>query len=422
MADGRDSSPRAGGVVDAPLRVLLVQSHLRENGGLRVVLDLARRFVDDGVPTTLFALEDVDDAATAAPGPGVALVLGAPAGTPVLRRVPRQLLGLLREARRHDVVVSGSEIGHGVLAGWVAARLTGRPYVVLAQGDLDAALLAWVPAALRRVTRFVDAHADAVVCVSPGLVDGVLRNGLPSARVHVVVNGVDVDDLQRRAAGPRGRGQGPHVVALGRLTSHKGFDLLVRASAEVRGRGLPHRLTIAGEGADRVALEELAAELGADHVSLPGFEADPAPLLAAADLFVSSSRTEAMPLTLLEALSLAVPVVATDCSSGSRLLLDADAQGRGRLGRLVPPESPAALADALEDHLRHPEDLRAAAVGGPEFARRFDPVRSARQHLAVLASVAGRPLPARLRAGEAAAAAPAGQPASAGTTRRAFPA
>lgn len=413
MADPRPTSvPPAR----APLRVLFTTSHLRENGGLRVVLDLARRFVEDGVPTTVFVLEDVDDAVTARPRPGVGLVFGAVGGTPVLRRVPRQLLALAREARRHDVVVSGSEIGHGLLAGWLAARVTGRPFVVLAQGDLDAALEAWVPPLLRRATRFVDAHADAAVCVSPGLVEGMVRNGLPAERTHVVVNGVDVDDLRRRAAadGPRTPHPVPHVVGLGRLTAHKGFDLLLRASAQVRARGLPHRLTIAGEGTDRAALEALAGDLGADHVSLPGFRADPAPLLADADLFVSSSRTEAMPLTLLEALAVAVPVVATDCSPGSRMLLDADEAGRGRLGRLVPAESVAALAGALEDHLRRPRPLEEAAAGGPEFARRFDPRRLAREHLAVLAGVTGRSLPPRLHPG------PAGQAPSAGTTRRAL--
>ncbi|NAZ78278.1 hypothetical protein GTQ99_23125, partial [Kineococcus sp. T13] len=56
-----------------PLRVLFVEGHLRENGGLRVVLELARRFVSDGVPTTVFALEDVTDAATARPDASVRL-------------------------------------------------------------------------------------------------------------------------------------------------------------------------------------------------------------------------------------------------------------------------------------------------------------------------------------------------------------
>ncbi len=75
-----------------------------------------------------------------------------------------------------------------------------------------------------------------------------------------------------------------------------------------------------------------------------------------------------MPLTLLEALALAVPVVATDCCEGSRLLLD-----DGRHGALVAPESVDALADALTAHLTDQRPLRHAAAGGPSFARGLDP-------------------------------------------------
>ncbi|WP_432523982.1 glycosyltransferase [Kineococcus sp. SYSU DK006] len=387
MARSRPASSR-------PLRVLFVEGHLRENGGLRVVLELARRFVADGVPTTVFALEEVTDAATASPDASVRLAFGARADVPTPRRLPREVARLVREAARHDVVVSGSEIGHGLLAGWLAARLTRTPFVVLAQGDLDEAIGAWVPPHLHRATRFADAHADATVCVSPGLVAGVVANGQLPERTHVVVNGVDVDALRDRAglaaaAGAQGTRAVPHVVALGRLTPHKGFDLLLRASARARALGFAHELTIAGEGAERASLEQLAGELGADHVRLPGFCSSPAELLAGADLFVSSSRTEAMPLTLLEALALGVPVVATDCSVGSRMLLD-----EGRHGRLVAPESVEALAQALVDHLRDPRPLADAALGGPAFARRFEPQGLAREHLGILAAVAGRELPA----------------------------
>ncbi|WP_432564755.1 glycosyltransferase [Kineococcus sp. SYSU DK003] len=378
-----------------PLRVLFVQGHLRENGGLRVVLELARRFVADGVETTVFALEDVCGVPTATPDPSVRLVLGADAALPGSRRLPRGVRRLVAEARHHDVVVSGSEIGHGVLAGWIAARLTRRPFVVLAQGDLDEAVAAWVPRHLRRVTRLADAHADATICVSPGLVPGIVANGQPAERTHVVVNGVDVDALRARAAGrPRRRVAVPQVVSLGRLTPHKGFDLLVRASAAVRARGLEHELTIAGEGEGRADLEALVADLGADHVRLPGFTDRPESVLSGADLFVSSSRTEAMPLTLLESLALGTPVVATDCSVGTRMLL-----AEGELGRLVPTESVEALTEALAAHLTDPEPLRAAADRGPEFARRFDPQRLSREHLAILARIAGRDLPAGLSAG-----------------------
>ncbi|GAB3468864.1 hypothetical protein GCM10027519_40310 [Kineococcus endophyticus] len=374
------------------LRVLFVQGHLRENGGLRVVNALADRFVADGVRTTLFALEDVGpDEQVGLPGAAVAVHLGASASLPAARRLPLALARLVDVARDHDVVVSGSEIGHGLLAASLAARTLGKPFVVLAQGDLDAALEAWVPPKLRAVTRRVHRRADAAVAVSPGLVPGLVANGIPADRVHVVLNGVDVDALTERATEPSPvtfDADRPSVLAVGRLTTHKGFDLLLRASARVRAAGHDHELVVVGEGPDRGALEALRTELGADHVRLPGFVENPAALLARADLLVSSSRTEAMPLTLLEALALAVPVVATDCCEGSRLLLD-----DGRHGALVAPESVDALADALTAHLTDQRPLRHAAAGGPSFARGLDPRRLARRHLELLSAVARRPLP-----------------------------
>lgn len=375
------------------LRVLFVQGHLRENGGLRVVNALAARFSADGVRTGVFALEEVDgEEAVALPSDGVALRYGAHHALPAARRLPTGLLALLRTARGYDVVVSGSEIGHGLLAASLVARTLGKPFVVLAQGDLDQAIAAWVPAKLQSATRWVHRHADAVIAVSPGLVPGLLANGLPAERAHVVVNGVDVDEVQERAVTDRGAPdpvpRRPRLLAIGRLTSHKGFDLLLRASVGVRDRGFDHDLVIAGEGPDRAALEQLAADLGADHVSLPGFVENPAALLAQADLFVSSSRTEAMPLTLLESLALAVPVVATDCCEGSRLLLD-----DGRYGDLVAPESVEALTEAIAAHLGDQRRLRNAAAAGPAFARRFEPRRLAREHLALLSRISGAPLP-----------------------------
>ena len=103
----------------------------------------------------------------------------------------------------------------------------------------------------------------------------------------------------------------PLLVAVGRLAPQKGFDLLLRASAALHGRGLRHRLVVLGRGDEHDALQRLATELGiADAVELRGFVANPHEVMARADLFVLSSRTEGMPLSLLEALALRLPVEA----------------------------------------------------------------------------------------------------------------
>ena len=322
---------------------------------------------------------------------------------------PWALGRLIRETRRADLVLSGADVGNGLLLGWVAARLTRRPYVVFVQSDLDDAIRTWVSRPLRPLTRWVHAHADAVICVADSIVPGVVRNGMAREAIWVVPNGVDVDRLRAMAELPafdlsspmvHSNGQpatldqvegpsetshpnGPVVVANGRLSSVKGFDVLVRAHALVRSRGVAHRLRIMGEGPQRGRLEELVRELDvADTVELAGHVANPYPSIARADLFVLSSRLEGMPLTLLEALALGAPVVASECSSGVTELL-----GSSRFGDLVPVGSVEDLAAAIERHLRSPNRLADKAQYASKHARSYDIESSARRHLEILGKV-----------------------------------
>ena len=103
------------------------------------------------------------------------------------------------------------------------------------------------------------------------------------------------------------------------------------------------RLLILGEGEDRPALEALVRRLRLEpDVSLPGFVANPYAYMAHSSLFVLSSRWEGLPTVLIEALYCGLPVVATDCPSGPREIL----QG-GRYGQLVPMGDATALAGAM---------------------------------------------------------------------------
>lgn len=155
-------------------------------------------------------------------------------------------------------------------------------------------------------------------------------------------------------------GQPPVIVVAGRLERQKDFPTLIRAFAQVRGER-PCRLLILGDGGGRARLQALSAELGITaDVDLPGFQANPYPFLARADLFVLSSRWEGSPNVLTEALALGTPVVATDCPSGPHELLDG-----GRYGPLVPVGDVAALGKAVAatlDQPLPPERLEAAVA------------------------------------------------------------
>ncbi len=225
--------------------------------------------------------------------------------------------------------------------------------------------------------RLIYRWADAVVAVSEGVaLDTARITGLPEERIHVVHNPVITPALDRHAAAPCEHPwlrdpDRPVILAAGRLTPQKDFATLIRAFALVRAQR-PCRLIILGEGRLRRPLEGLVGELGlGEDVDLPGFEPNPYPLMAAADLFVLSSAWEGSPNVLTEALALGTPVVATDCRSGPREIL-AD----GSIGPLVPVGDAPALSKAILRTLDHPplpETLRNAAAeyGADASATRY---------------------------------------------------
>jgi len=140
-------------------------------------------------------------------------------------------------------------------------------------------------------------------------------------------------------------------MGMGRLTRQKDFPTLIRAFAVVRSQS-SCRLMILGEGQDRSKLKRLTEVLGIqDDVDFPGFVANPYRFLSRAKLFVLSSVWEGSPNALSEAMALGVPVVATDCPSGPREIL----QG-GLYGPLVPMGDVDALAEAMRATLANPPD------------------------------------------------------------------
>lgn len=364
-------------------RVLIVHDSLSDNGGVRQTLDLADRLVRLGAECQVFALQPVRGAREAEVPERVAVRRGVPVGGRFRSSGPAAALWLLAACRRADVVVSGSEVGLGLLAGHAAARLSGRPFAVIAHAPLGPVVERWVPVRLRAATRRAHRRADTAICVSPALVEGVVANGLDPGRARVVSNAVDVERVRRIAAsGQLAAPTAPVLVGLGRLSPEKGFDLLVRAHAELRRSGVEHELQLIGEGPELEPLRRLAAELGvADSVSLPGFVDNALAGVARATAVVLPSRHEGLPLVLLEALALEVPVIASR-SAGAVELVGED--------QLVADESVPSLVDALSRHLADPEPRRAAAREAAVAVRARTPDDAAREYLQIFATLASR--------------------------------
>lgn len=237
---------------------------------------------------------------------------------------------------------------------------------------------------------------DRTVAVSRGVADDLTgRWGYRADRVVVIPNGVDGAVFRGAdgAARARGRarlavGEGATLVgSVGRLEEQKNFGALVRAAGALAGRFPGLHVAIAGEGSEAAALAAAAETCGlAGRVRLPGRIDDVPDLLAALDVFVLPSLWEGMPLSLLEAMAMEVPVVATATPGAAEVL-----GGGEPAGVLVAPGDDAALAEAIASLLADP--ARASAFGRAGAARvreRYDAARLFERLVAVYDEVAAR--------------------------------
>ena len=199
-------------------------------------------------------------------------------------------------------------------------------------------------------------NSSQVVGVSQPIVDQLLDDGIDPARVQVVPNGIDTE-LQDRARPVDLRRllnleqQDFVAITVASLIHRKGIDLLIRAIARLRKRGVPMQLVVAGDGPDKALLQELASDLQIEHcVHFLGSRDDVAGLLrGGADLFVSGAREEVFGLALAEANLASIPVVAPEVGGIPGVIED------NVSGLLVAPENSISLAGAIDCLYRNPQ-------------------------------------------------------------------
>jgi glycosyltransferase involved in cell wall biosynthesis len=188
------------------------------------------------------------------------------------------------------------------------------------------------------VERALAPLATRVICVCEAERRLAVEVG-PARRTRVVHNGIAPGEPP---GAPRLEPDGPVLCAASLLRPGKGVETLLDAMPQVLTSSPGARLVIAGDGPERAALEARARAASIDHaVRFLGRAASLADVTGAADVFVSPSWAESFPYTVLEAMALGRPVVATDVG-GVR-----EAVVHGRTGLLVPRDDPAALAEAV---------------------------------------------------------------------------
>jgi glycosyltransferase involved in cell wall biosynthesis len=229
---------------------------------------------------------------------------------------------------------------------------------------------------------------DLFLSVSRG-VDNVLeRYGIPSAKRRVVHSAVS---LERITAEPLPRilfgvpDSAVLLVSAGALVPQKDFETLLKAVRLLVDENMPVFLLVAGGGPLHNALEALRAQLNLDtYTRLLGHRDDAPRLIATADIYVSSSRSEGLGTSILEALGMGKPVVATDVGGVNEMVLHHET------GLCVPPENPQALAEAIRWMITHPaEAARYGQRGGEHVRAHFTVDRMVEQTVAAYEALLG---------------------------------
>jgi len=180
-----------------------------------------------------------------------------------------------------------------------------------------------------------------VIAVSED-VASILRSDYGLKNVSRIYNPVDAEDVQAEVDKPFEHPK-PYIVALGRFHEVKRYDLLIDAYAKSKMKD-DCDLIIVGDGELRDSLENQDNNLRLyGKVHFAGTQSNPFPYLAGAEFLTLSSRTEAFPMVLIEALALECPVVATDCPTGPREIVK-----HNENGLLVENENVDAFSEALD--------------------------------------------------------------------------
>jgi glycosyltransferase involved in cell wall biosynthesis len=338
-------------------------------GGAEIVMArLAAAFQARGAPTTVLTARWQSDWPAEIDHHGVRVVRLA---NPALRawgtwRYMQSLARWLRRRRGEFDLVYVSMLKHDAYAALGEARSGGFPVAVRAEGagltgDCHWQLEANCGGRIKR--RLMG--ADLLIAPSPAVERELIAAGYPRDRIHYLPNGVTLATERTEHARCQAREslaevdralvlapEAPLVLYTGRLHEMKGLNHLVSAWPAVRARHPQARLWLVGEGSYRMELAGQIAQAGlGGEVHLAGAFDDVEDFLLAADLFVLPSLEEGMSLSLLEAMALGLPVIATSIPANQVLVDDGH-------GRLVRPADPAALAVAINDLLENTDAAR----------------------------------------------------------------
>lgn len=232
----------------------------------------------------------------------------------------------------------------------------------------------------RALDRFVYDRFDRVAAISQGVADALTQH-LPDmkARVDVVRNGARLSFQHMPECRPRS--VAPVIISVGRLVHQKNYETALDALSRLSD--IPFRYVVLGDGPDREALVSRAKRLGiCDRVEFRGHVDDVDAALAGADIFLIPSRWEGFGLAAVEAMNVGLPVIASDVP-GLREVVGTD----GKCARLVAPEDPGGVADAIASLLASREVRHQMGCNGFERSLQFDRSAMTKRYMELYAEV-----------------------------------
>jgi len=351
---------------ETPQKVCFYLPSLKGGGAERVIVRVANEFAKRGYVTEIAVvdrkgpyLDDVADAVTVVDLDTHRFLAAIPS-----------LVKYLRTARP-DVILS--TIDSANVAAIVAKHLSGvRARVVVRISNTISAKSKKLSNPKHQIVHFAAKqaypYADHTIGVSHGVTkDTITQLELSDSLATTIYNPVVEDrfheDSKEPVSHPWFQEDSPPVVlGVGELSEQKDFSTLIRAFAKVDLDPQP-RLVILGSGDKLTELEELATHLGiGSRVDFPGFVDNPYAFMAKTDLFVLSSQWEGCPNVLIEAMACGAPVLATDCPSGPREILQ-----DGKFGTLVPVGDIDYMSNEIENLLSSKPDIEASRQRGLSF-------------------------------------------------------
>ena len=354
-------------------KITIVLHDFAPGGTERIIVRLANHWAGAGRDVTILCGSETGPA-RALLGDRVAVTQTVPPTprAPGSRELLARRLAPVIAAAAADVIVGPGNFHLPILAGLIDQGIA-TPIVAKLSNPLDRGDLGRFRNALFGWRKRREVHGLArLVAMSDALAADVFRT-LPGSRISVI--GEPIVECTDRT--PHIAANAPRILVAGRLVTQKRVDLALAGFAAWDRPDA--QLTIAGDGADRAALERLAAKLGiADRTSFVGQVKDMHACYASADMLLSTSSFEGFPAALVEAIVAGVPVVATRSSVALPEIL-ADPS----FGRIVGPGR-RAIAAALE------EQSHAGPIDEPvrlALARRHDAAASAAKWLDLLDTV-----------------------------------